>query len=50
MPMPLISELPEVAAPVTFDPDADPTVNGDALDLGGGEETLLLDSQAKIAG
>lgn len=44
--MPLIPELPENLAAVTFDPETDPTVNGDDL----GEETLLLESQAKIAG
>ncbi|XP_035850076.1 shootin-1 isoform X2 [Sander lucioperca] len=43
--MPLIPELPENLAAVTFDPETDPTVNGDDL----GEETLLLESQAKIA-
>ncbi|XP_078132356.1 shootin-1 isoform X2 [Sander vitreus] len=43
--MPLILELPENLAAVTFDPETDPTVNSDDL----GEETLLLESQAKIA-
>ncbi len=50
--MPLIPELPEQLPAVTFDPDSDPKGNSDEVDLGGGvsEETLLLESQAKIAG
>ena len=48
MPMPLIPELPENLAAVTFDPETEPVVNGDdVVDLG---ETLLLEGQAKIAG
>ncbi|XP_039679173.1 shootin-1 isoform X2 [Perca fluviatilis] len=46
--MPFIPELPEDLAALTFDPETDPPVNGDdVVDLG--EETLLLESQAKIA-
>ncbi|XP_028420315.1 shootin-1 isoform X2 [Perca flavescens] len=46
--MPFIPELPEDLAAMTFDPETDPPVNGDdVVDLG--EETLLLESQAKIA-
>lgn len=50
--MPLIPELPENLAGVTFDPEAYPAVNCDEVDLGedGNEATLLLESQAKIAG
>lgn len=51
--MPLIPELPENLAAVTFDPKTEPAVNGDdVVDLGedGSEETLLLEAQAKIAG
>uniref|UniRef100_A0A8C2ZJB9 Shootin 2 n=1 Tax=Cyclopterus lumpus TaxID=8103 RepID=A0A8C2ZJB9_CYCLU len=49
MAMPLILELPEDLAAVTFDPEADPAFNGDEVD-DFGEETLLMESQAKIAG
>lgn len=47
--MPLIPELPEN---LTFDPETDPAVSGDVVDLGedSNEETLLLEGQAKIAG
>lgn len=50
--MPLIPELPENLAAVTFDLEADPAVNCDVVDFGAGsnDETLLLESQAKIAG
>lgn len=50
--MPLISELPENLVATAFDPEADPAVNGDVVDFGGdrSEETLLLESQAKITG
>lgn len=50
--MPLIPELPENLAAVTFDPEGDPAVNCDVVDLGedSNEATLLLESQAKIAG
>ncbi|XP_034413715.1 shootin-1 isoform X2 [Cyclopterus lumpus] len=48
MAMPLILELPEDLAAVTFDPEADPAFNGDEVD-DFGEETLLMESQAKIA-
>lgn len=47
--MPLIPELPENLAAATFDPEADPAVNGDDV-VDFGEETLLLEDQAKIAG
>ncbi|XP_035531661.1 shootin-1 [Morone saxatilis] len=49
--MPLIPELPENLSAVTFDPESDQVVNGDVIDLGedSNEETLLLESQAKIA-
>ncbi len=47
--MPLI---PEQSENLTFDPEADPAVSSDVVDLGedSSEETLLLESQAKIAG
>ncbi|TKS92978.1 Shootin-1 [Collichthys lucidus] len=45
--MPLIPELPENFPAVTFDPEADLTVNCDG---DGDEDTLLLESQSKIAG
>lgn len=50
--MPLIHELPEDLSAVTFDLETNPTVDSDAVDSGGvsNEETLLLQSQAKIAG
>lgn len=50
--MPLIPELPENLAAVTFDLEADSAVNCDVVDFGAGsnDETLLLESQAKIAG
>lgn len=50
--MPLIPELPENFTAVTFDHEADPAVNYDVCDFGAGsnDETLLLESQAKIAG
>lgn len=50
--MPLIPELPENFSAVTFDHKADPTVNCDVVDFGAesSDETLLLESQAKIAG
>lgn len=47
--MPLIPELSDE----TFDLQTDPAVNGDVVDLGGdsgSEESLLLESQAKITG
>ncbi|XP_049923933.1 shootin-1 isoform X2 [Epinephelus moara] len=47
--MPLIPELPENLAAMTFDPEANPVVNGkDVVNLGD-EEMLLLQNQAKIA-
>lgn len=51
--MPLISELPENPAAEPFDAPVDPTVNGDVVDFGvdtSGDEPLLLENQAKIAG
>lgn len=54
--MPLIPELPENLAALTFEPEVDLAVNGDEVDMGGdrgggGDETLLLlENQAKIAG
>lgn len=50
--MPLIPELPEDLPAVTFDPEIDLTDNCDVVDFGenSNEETLLLQSQAKIAG
>ncbi|XP_068584231.1 shootin-1 isoform X2 [Cebidichthys violaceus] len=48
MMMPLIPELPENMATVTFEPEADPAVNGDEVD-DFGEETLLMVNQAQIA-
>ncbi|XP_041635505.1 shootin-1 isoform X2 [Cheilinus undulatus] len=49
--MPLIPELPENIAALTFDPETDSEVNSDPInaDEDGSEETLLLKSQAKIA-
>lgn len=50
--MPLIPELPENLAAVTFDSEGDPVVSSeDGVDFSdeGCEETLLLDNQAKIA-
>uniref|UniRef100_I3K575 Shootin 2 n=1 Tax=Oreochromis niloticus TaxID=8128 RepID=I3K575_ORENI len=53
--MPLIAELPENLADMTFDPQSDPTVNGDEVDGdevdgagGSSSEEMLLESQAKI--
>ncbi|CAI5669236.1 unnamed protein product [Oreochromis niloticus] len=53
--MPLIAELPENLADMTFDPESDPTVNGDEVDGdevdgagGSSSEEMLLESQAKI--
>lgn len=51
--MPLIPELPEDAAALTSDPEAEPTL--DCAPVGGAEERgqdaqLLLKSQAQIAG
>ncbi|XP_054457214.1 LOW QUALITY PROTEIN: shootin-1 [Anoplopoma fimbria] len=46
--MPLIPELPEDLADVTFDPETESAVNGDEVD-NFGEETLLMENQAKIA-
>lgn len=51
--MPLIPEVPEDLAAVTFDPEAEHTVNCDMVDVGGDsneEVLLLLEGQAKIAG
>lgn len=51
--MPLISEVPENLAAEPFNAQADPTVNGDVVDFGedtSGDESLLLENQAKIAG
>ena len=51
--MPLIPELPENLAAMTFDPENGPEVDTDVVDLGedaGDKGTLLLENQAKIAG
>lgn len=51
--MPLIAELPENLSAVPFDLQTDPTVHTDEVDFGedtSGDESLLLESQAKITG
>lgn len=50
--MPLIPEHHENLPTVTFDLEPDPAFNCDVVDLGDDskEETLLLESQVKIAG
>lgn len=50
--MPLIPELPEDSRALTSHPETEPMVNCGVLtgEEGGGDERLLLESQAKIAG
>lgn len=51
--MPFITELPENLDADPFDLQTDPTVNTDVVDFGedtSGDESLLLESQVKIAG
>jgi len=50
--MPLIPELSENLVVGTLDAEFDPPVNGDVVDFGmnSNEDTLLLESQAKITG
>lgn len=50
--MPLIPELPENSAAMTFDPETEHTVNrdGDVGEDSSEEALLLLENQAKITG